>query len=398
MTRTVVVVSSLVDANIREGQPDTSFILKRTLEELAEHIETTPIRADYLYFTQETIPRINTSLNYLITMLGNPFLRIDHVCYITEKGAKELSSLNYIIAEKELKNWEIVEGYLTREYVSGIITGSLRTDTFNKKRKALYRVPREAYLRQRIKDKQQMEAEYLDDEKLLKDVPPLDVPEPSISDSSDVAEIFHVAGLPSKERTALVLLLAQYLSMGGKTLIVEKDKDYHTLTEFITKAEIECRQIPVQEFYDNPNGVIEEIRTCREKLVCITTVDRVDYSYAFMCNVLYNSLSAKIAYFIREDDFEEVPMTNQYLVSMPADMLGILRVCEEVDVNFVHLMRFVAVNLMSLPETRITNEESVDLILSDVLEKEVRGSCVINVRSLRIGGDSGYDLRSVLGL
>ena len=91
-------------------------------------------------------------------------------------------------------------------------------------------------------------------------------------------------------------------------------------------------------------------------------------------------------------------MTNQYLVSMPADMLGILRVCEEVDVNFVHLMRFVAVNLMSLPETRITNEESVDLILSDVLEKEVRGSCVINVRSLRIGGDSGYDLRSVLGL
>ena len=69
MARTIIVISALVDATIRDGQSDTTFILKRTMEELAEHIETTPIRADYLYFTQETIPRTNTTLNYLINML-----------------------------------------------------------------------------------------------------------------------------------------------------------------------------------------------------------------------------------------------------------------------------------------------------------------------------------------
>ena len=52
MARTIIVVSALVDATIREGQADTTFILKHTMEELAEHIESTPVRADYLYFTQ----------------------------------------------------------------------------------------------------------------------------------------------------------------------------------------------------------------------------------------------------------------------------------------------------------------------------------------------------------
>ena len=39
MARTIIVVSALVDATIREGQMDTTFILKHTMEELAEHIE-----------------------------------------------------------------------------------------------------------------------------------------------------------------------------------------------------------------------------------------------------------------------------------------------------------------------------------------------------------------------
>lgn len=132
MARTIIVVSALVDATIREGQTDTTFILKHTMEELAEHIESTPVRADYLYFTQETIPHTNTTLNYLVKMLENPFLKVDKVCYITEKGAKELPSIHYIVEEKGFDNWEIVEGYLTREYVTGVITGAMRTDSFNK--------------------------------------------------------------------------------------------------------------------------------------------------------------------------------------------------------------------------------------------------------------------------
>lgn len=398
MARTIIVVSALVDATIREGQSDTTFILKRTLEELAEHIESTPVRADYLYFTQETIPHTNTTLNYLTKMLENPFLKVDKVCYITEAGAKELASVRYIIAEKGFDNWEIVEGFLTREYVTGVITGALRTDSFNKKRKALYRVPRAAYLQDRIKNRESLEEPYEDDERVLKEVPSVAVPEPTISDSEEIAPIIHVAGLDTKERTALVFLLAQYLSLEGKTVILEKDVDYHLLTEYITKSEVECRQMTISEFIENPEKALELIRSCSEKLVCITAVERIDYSYAFIFNVLYNNLSTKVSYFVREDTFSEAPATAPYIVSLPTNLPELLKSCEELDGSYVNWMRFVGVNLQSLPETQILNGNTMATILSDVLETKVPETLILNVYSLKIGGEAGYDLRRVIEL
>lgn len=398
MARTIIVVSALVDATIREGQMDTTFILKHTMEELAEHIEVTPVRADYLYFTQDTIPHTNTTLNYLVKMLENPFLKVDRVCYVTEKGAKELPSIRYIIEEKGFDNWEIVEGYLTREYVSGVITGELRTDSFNKKRKALYRVPRAAYLQDRIKNKSTLEEAYEDDERYLKDVPPVAVPEPVVSDAEDIAPIIHVAGLPSEERTALAFLLAQYLSLEGKTLILDKDNEYHLLTEFVTKSGVSCKQITVTEFLEDPNKALDTIKACNEKLVCITAIERIGYSYAFLCNVIYSALSTKVSYFIREDDLDEAPLTMPYIVCVPSSVIGILRTCEQLDNNYVKLMRFVGVNLQSLPETRVLNGNTMATILSDVLETVVEEAVILNIRSLKIGGEAGYDLRSIVDL
>lgn len=398
MSKNIVVISALVDATIRDGQFDTTFILKRSLEDLAEHVETTPIRADYLYFTQETIPHTNTSLNYLVSLLENPFLKVDKVCYITTKGAREIPSVEYIIAEKNLTNWEIITGHLTREYVAGIITGSLREDTYNKKRKALYRVPRAAYLQDRIKNREDLEEEYIDDEKLLQDVPPVAVPEPSISESSEPASIIHVAGLPSDERTVMAFLLAQYMSLNGKTLIIDKDCDYHLLSEFVTKSGVRCKQITVTEFLEDPVKALDSIIRSEEKLVCITALERINYSYAFLCNVLYNNLSSKIRYFIREDDFNEAPVTMPYIVTLPASITGILQTCESLDANYTNLQRFVGINLGSIPEMRILNSKTMATILSDVLETEVKDPVIFNVKSLRIGGDDGYDLRSIIGI
>lgn len=398
MARTIVVVSALVDATIREGQPDTTFILKHTMEELAQHIETTPIRADYLYFTQETIPHTNTTLNFLTKMLENPFLKVDKVCYITEEHAKEVASVRYIVEEKGYTNWEIVEGFLTREYVTGVITGSLRTDNFNAKRKALYRVPRAAYLQDRIKNKSTLEEEYIDDEKLLKDVPPVEIPEQTIFDSEEIANIIHVAGLPSEERTALTFLVAQYCSLLGKTVILDKDVEYHLLTEYVTKSGVPCRCIELKDFLEDPNKWLDVIRTCSEKLVVITVVDRIHYSYAFLCNVLYSNLSTKISFFVREDDLDEAPLTQSYIVALPSSVIGALQTCEQLDANYVPYMRFVGVNLQSLPETKILNGKTLETILSDVLERKVHSAVIVNIRTLRIGGDAGYDLRSVIDL
>lgn len=398
MSRTVIVVSALVDATIRDGQPDTTFILKHNLQELAQHIETTPIRADYFYFTQDVIPHTNTSLNFIVQMLDNPFLKVDKVCYITEKGAREIASINYIVAEKGYTNWEVIEGYLTREYVAGIISGAMRSDSFNKKRKALYRVPREAYIRDRLKNKDALEEEYTDDEKLLKDVPAVDVPTPTIFDSDEIGRIIHIAGLDTNERTALSFVVAQYLAMEGKTLIVEKDSDYHRLTEYCTKSGVQCKQITVDQFCDDPGKAIADIRTCKERLIVITAVRRVHYNYAFLCNVLYANLADSLSYFIREDDLNEAPALQSYIVAVPSTVLGILQTCEAIDAIDMGYIRWVGVNLQALPETVILNTKTFATIISDILENKVQTASIVTINSLRIGGEVSYDIRSILGI
>ena len=52
-------------------------------------------------------------LSRIASAVIDPFLKVDKVCYVTEKGAKELPSIHYIVEEKGFDNWEIVEGYLT---------------------------------------------------------------------------------------------------------------------------------------------------------------------------------------------------------------------------------------------------------------------------------------------
>lgn len=101
---------------------------------------------------------------------------------------------------------------------------------------------------------------------------------------------------------------------------------------------------------------------------------------------------------MREDDFDEAPLTQHYIVCVPSSVIGILKTCEQLDNNYVKLMRFVGVNLQSLPETRILNGNTMSTILSDVLETDVDDTVILNIRSLKIGGESGYDLRSIVKL
>lgn len=394
--KTIIVISSLVDSTIREYQPDVTFMLFRTIEDLDKHIATTPIRAESLFFTRDTMPQVNTSLNYLGGLLENPFLKCDKVVYITEKDSRELSSVRYIIEARGYDNWEIVEGYLTREYVSGIINGTLRTDNVGAKRKAVYRVPKEAYVRDKLKNKESLSDKYVDDEQDLADIPdeqsPIWVPQDIETDG----QVLHIAGDDIEERTVFAFLAAQYMALTDKTLILERDIEYHLLTEYVTKSDVDCCLVDVQDVLLDPNRAIEVIRKSPKQLVCVVCKPRIEYSYSFIFNVLYNNLKRSVRYFIREDVFSEVPNSAEFTVAMRSSVPGILAACEQIDPSFAHLANFVGVNFQSLPETKITSSTQIELILRDVLNITKAASVVLNVSSLKIGGDSGYDLRSVL--
>ena len=397
MAITIIVVSSYVDSTIHEYQVDATFHLFRTLEELDNYIEMTPLRANELFFTKEVLPNVNTSLNYFTSMLENPFLRVDKVTYITDVNSKEIASVEYIIDAKKYDNWEIVEGHLTREYVAGIINGVLRTDVMNPKRKAVYRTPKEAYVRERLRSKDSLEEEYVDDDHQLAGIPDVRFPEEVYAEKESICEIIKVVGNTCDERTVFAFLFAQYMSFSGKTLILESDKQYHTLTELATKASPDFMAlVEVKDLIINPAETLQRISSSTAKLIVVGCIDSVDYTYSFILNLLYNNLISNVRYIISEMDFDECPSTEKYILTFPSNIIGILKMTERLDTSTLHNATLVGVDINQLPELVIDNTQVVNTILQDVLEVADIKVRLINVQSLKIGGTSTYDLRSII--
>lgn len=398
MSKSVIIISSYVDSTIREYQVDVNFHLFKTLDELDNYVESTPLRAQELFVTKEVFPNVNTSLNYFTQMLENPFLRVDKITYITEVGSPEIASIDYIIDQKKYDNWEVIEGHLTREYVSGIVNGNLRNEVLNPKRKAVYRVPRETYLKERLRNKDSLEEEYIDDEKKLADIPSMDLPTANIGERANICEIYKVVGSPSDERTMFAFLTAQYLSFSGKTLILESDIQYHRLTEFVTKAELKnVMLVEVAELLTNPVRTIERIRASASKLIVVGAIQKVQYKYDFILSILYNNLMADVRYLVQEMGFDEAPTTEDYIAVFPATVIGILELAENIDITTMKHARFVGMDINQLPALLVNNSKAVSIMLSDVLEVQDIDVQLIAVKSLQIGGDSTYDLRSIIG-
>lgn len=397
MSKTFVVVSSYVDSTIRESQLDTTFYLFQTLEELGQYIEQSPIRADSLFFTRETIPYTNTSLNYLISLLGNSFFKVDSVVYITEKDSRELPSLRFIIKEKELTNWHVIIGYLNREYVAGIITGSLRENTSSQRRKVVYRVPRAEYVRAQMEKRIEALNEPYERESFdVKDTDDLSPPIRFMSDVPEVCTLVHVTGANCIERTLFAAVLSQYTAMRGKTILVEKDTEYHTLTDIITKSEIQYYGIDVADVLQDPLSAFENIRHCAQNLIIVTSFSRTNYSYNFLCTLLYSNLSDYLSFFIREDTYDEAPPTSQQIVVFPSTVPEILRMCETVDCSYLKHMTFVGVCFANTTEYQVHSSKACTEIIQDVLEDTTITATVVRISSTKVGGEVSYDLCSII--
>lgn len=398
MSKSIIVVSSYVDSTIREYQVDVDFHLFKTLDELDSYIENSPLRADEIFLTKEVFPNVNTSLNYFTQMLENPFMRVEHVTYITEIASPEIASINYIVEQKGYTNWEVIEGVLNREYVANIVNGVMRNEVINPKRKAVYRVPRETYLKERLRKNESLDEEYIDDERNLANIPNMTAPEEPISDYAPTCEIYKVVGDNSDERTMFAFITAQYLSFSGKTLILERDIAYHRLTEFVTKADLKNTMfVEAKELINSPAATIEHIRQSTSSLIIVGAIERIEYRYSFILNILYNNLMSDIKYLVQELDFAEAPTTERYTAVFTSTVIGVLKMIEQIDVTTIHNAHFVGICMNTLPAITITSSKAAATIIEDVLELQNIDVQLISINSLKIGGDSLYDLHSIIG-
>lgn len=394
--KTVVVISGLVDATLRDGQPDVEFLIFHSIQNYIEYIDTTPVRAELLFFTNDVVGTSNASFNYLREALeNNVYSHVDRVIYITYND-DPLTSFSYLVKEFDLTNWEVIRGELQRPFIQEVIHGTFREDSFNEHRKAIIRRPRADYIKSQLNKQDSLDEDYVSDDADLSIAEDEEVPEVEITERKHDLHKLHIVGVPSRERTAMVLLAAQYIAQTSKVLIIESDPEYHLLTEFVTKANIKCQDFPLTRLYDDAAATLQAMRDCQENLIVVTCVDRFPFRYRYLTDLYYYNLLEDFDYIIIEGGIEDIPEDTPVTVVLPSTVTGVLEGVEKIDKSLIPFCKFVGINLQDLPETHINSGLVITTIINDILDVKGTECPVFTLTSLKLNG-SAYDFGKLLG-
>ena len=397
MTRTYIVVSTFVDELLKDAQPDIEFHIFKSLYELSTYIDSNPLRAEKLYATEEVFaPAYSRAFNFLWSMLERKTLQVDSVEYITEEGAEGLPSIQYLKEHMELENVNIVMGSLTRDYVSSYITGTLKRDSMNPRRKAIIRVKTANYVDERTRNRESMNEDYPSEEELLSGIPPEEVPRLPILSSKEECNIINVTGIKCKERMLFSFMVAQYLALTNKTIIVEKDFEYLELTDMAARADIKFTQVPVADLFSNPQDVFRAIKLSPDKLIVISCDKRGDYTYQFICQLLYSNLHEYVDYIVKINEIEEISSSDIYTVVMPNNTVDILKTLDVIPITYNKDCKFVCIDTCKVKELSLKDSRQVSLVASDVLAtQEILNVPILEITTLMLGGET-HDLRSYI--
>ena len=396
--KTIIIISDLIDATVREYQPDVDFKIFKTLQDLDLYTQSNAIIAQALFFTRDVLVGKNSAIEFFKNICyNNSYLIIDNIIYVTEENSQEISSMRFIIESNDIDNWEIIEcSSLTRAFVTEVINGTFREDKMSARRKAVYRRPRADYVKQQLRNTDSLQEDYTDDEHDLCDIPDEEIPATEPVTVSKHLKKVHIAGLPGLERSVFAYLTAQYISRTDKVLLVESDADYHTITEFSTKSDIKACRISMTQLYEDVSKTLDIIRNTEENLVILECIDRIPFNYKYILSLLYYNLSNDFGYLITEVDLEEMPSNLPVIVTVPSTVLGTLSTGEKVDKSFVPYCHFVGVNLKYLNELHINSGVVMSTLLSDILSSQDIICPVVTVTSLLLNGTS-YDLGAIIG-
>lgn len=400
MKQTVVVISRLVDITLAERQRDTEFLIFKTLEELDEYSNRIPIRASALYFSDDILTIINPSLDFLYHLLQRTYVSVDKVVMVANTDSKAIDAFKMIIETNSIRNWTYISGSLSREFMVGVITGSALDDSFDMKRKVVIRVPRQEYVQIKSQHLEQMRGEhYKDDDNSLEEMEDEVIIPIAPMDIEAIAQVYNVIGEPTIERRLYTFIIAQYLSLQGKTILIESDSDYHQLGDMITKSGVKYAEFSVTDFYDDCSTVLQKIDDSNASLICILSKGKFNFNYQFLVNLIYSNLSDRIKYIMKEGNFGDEPPATPYTIVFPATVPECIKASEKVRISTLNNAFFVGVYLNTPKQIRIQNSNQFILIVEDITHSQgnIKGA-LVELNSLLIGGDTTYDIGSVIHL
>jgi len=387
---TVIVVSTMFDKTLNEHLPDMNLILVKSIEELASLIAESPTRAKMCVITQDaTKASPNKSFKDLIELVAEPYFRHEGIIFVSPEDSRDLSILEFLLDTEQLKNVEIIKGDLNKDFIINIILGEKSYLKRQQKFKTVMRMRKSDYTASKIKALNLSGEDVLSEEDILSDkVIDLDEDMIPLLEEGSYCTLKQITGVKGVGKTIFALILAQYLSSKGKTVLMEFDMEYFSMSDKLNLSGVDCDKIPLREFYEDPTEFLNKIKKSKKSLICLTADSHHDYnsniSPDHILFVVYSILKRYIKYLIVEKDINVMLSSIDTIVVMKNEVVSLLSTIKHLPAQ-LDKVKFVALNHSTIEVVSIRDGNVFECMLTELIKtkKEVP---ILQFNSIKLGG------------
>lgn len=387
----IFLVSSNVDDSIRNSSSHTDIVIFKTFKEFEEYVDKTPISAVNIIVNSNDLLFTSSSVNRLVSIVNSSFVSLS-------------GSLYYMVDDKEIKsrldNLCDVNGYdkikclysdtLYAADIADVISGeslsSRETVTVIK----TYRVRAEDYIRSKNdKDSLDYSDMYSSDEDDLAGIVDEEVPDDLRYSKKNKISKNIVASDSIKESASWIILKAQYLALTGRVLIVERDTEYHTILDILTKIGIDYEYFDVSELYRDCYSTLQSIRSSKSRIVFVGSRNKVKYNYFDIISILASNLEYDLDYYIYETSLSNLPYGSKIDIVLPTTVPDVLRGISNMStVSDFNDIIFVGLDITNFGAVSLTETEFSSLI-EDLLQENILNCVTVKINGLLLREEVG---------
>lgn len=372
--RSKVHIIANIDNSIKASSGIYEVTLFRSFLEWSENIESNPTIISLMVMTEELVPFTASNMDALFRHLESSFFTLhDKVIYCVKTDEQRIRVNEYLLANNKQTKVNVVKNDGDFQGVLSILNGSGRNANENELHTITYRVRADEYAKSQMAKKYQTSDEdhyAMDDEEFPEDSE-LTYQEQEIPEAYNQLKLVHVAG-ETTVRSYFSIVLAQYLSLFGKTLIIEHDMEYHTTTNALSSIGVEFEYIDYSEINKDADGALRRIKASTKKLILIGCTQRYPMlTYDFIMMMCLSQLKGHVEYLVVESELSALSTGTGGIVVMENTVPHILKACASIP-NGVDCSKFQYVCLTTLCNGALAKPHAlVQDLLTNILGTEI---------------------------
>ena len=387
----VFIVSSNVDDSIKSASIYSEVYVFKTFKEFEDYIDVTPIDASMIIVNSSDLPFTNNSMNRLVNVVNSTFVSLSGFLYymVDDKDIEE-RVVTVIKKHNQDKIKCLYSQTLHAKDVADVLSGESLSSKETVVELRTYRIRAADYVRsQKDKEGLNYEEAYVSDEDELSNIKDEPVPEDLRATDSKLAVRHIVCGDNIREVCSWVLLKAQYLALNGKVLILEKDIEYHTLFDMISKIQIPYDFFDIVDIYRDCYGVISQIKNSKSKIIFVGSKSRIKYNYDILMNILISNLRENLDFYIYQSELSKIPYGVSCDIIIPTTVPEILKAVNTMsNISSFDDLRFIGLDITNLGIVSI-NESEFKTLLQDLFRENSIKSVVVKIQGLILRKEVG---------